>query len=135
MGDDGKLLSGNNLLWLIVIGIVIAVIVIFVISHRDDKEPKDVQDTNDRNLLPWVVGVGAVILIVGVAYYYGLFGAKKDAMGDEVESSVMSTRNKSSQDVTRERLATSRSRASRTSASRSPPRGSLSVERGTAGEF
>jgi hypothetical protein len=137
MGDE-NLLSGNNFLWLLVIGIIIAAIVILVLSRRDESEDKEVQDKNDRNLLPWLVGVAAVALIVGLAYYYGLFsgegaaGATGSAYG---ASRIGSTRGKSPQQVNEERLAQSASRSASAgpkpsapakSASRSPPRGSLS---------
>lgn len=150
MGDQ-NLLSGNSFLWLLVIGIIIVAIVILVLSRRDDSEPKDVQDKTDRNLLPWLVGVAAVALIVGVAWYYGLFssdGAKTASSGVAATSAsrVASTRGMSAQQVNEERLAQSASRsasaspkskspssksaspvrASSTSASRSPARGSLS---------
>lgn len=130
MGEGDNLLSGQSLLWVIIIGVVVALIVILVISRRDDKEPKDVQQQNDRNLLPWLVGVGAVVVVVGVAWYYGLF----DSMGSKAAAatgvSISSTRGKTPQQVNQERLAQSASRSpSRSPAarsSRSPARGSLS---------
>jgi small-conductance mechanosensitive channel len=147
MGDD-NILSGNSFLWLLVIVIIIVAIVIFVLSRRDDKEPKDVQDQNDRNLLPWVVGVGAVALVIGLAWYYGLFsgeGAKAStAVAAASASRIASTRNMSPQQVNQERLAQSAARSasaspnprspikSASASSRSPPRGSLSVRSSSA---
>ena len=121
MGDD-KLLSGNSFLWLLVIGIIIVAIVIFVLSRRDDNEPKDVQDETDRNLLPWAVGVGAVALVVGLAWYYGIFSGDSAKSGYTVAagsaSRVASTRNMSPQQVNEERLAQSAARSASTSPSR-----------------
>jgi len=141
MGDE-NLLSGNSFLWLLVIGIIIVAIIILVVSRRDDSEPKDVQDSNDRNLLPWAVGVGAVALIVGIAWYYGLFSSDHTAPATAVAAGsatrIGSTRGKSPQQVNEERLAQSASRSASptarsaspvkasSAASRSPPRGSLS---------
>lgn len=156
MGDE-KLLSGNSFMWLLVIGIIIVAIVILVLSRRDDAEPKEVQDKNDRNLLPYLIGVAAVALIVGVAWYYGLFssdGAKAASSGVAASSAsrLGSTRGMSAQQVNEERMAQSATRsasaspkaksaspksaspvrASSASASRSPPRGSLSSRSPTA---
>lgn len=148
MGDK-NLLSGKNFLWLLVIGIIIAAIVILVMSRSDDTESKDVQDKNDRNLLPWLLGVAVVGLIVGVAWYYGLFSSDEkvtsSGVGGSSASRVASTRGMSAQQVNQERLAQSASRSASVSpkakspsksaspargasvaASRSPPRGSLS---------
>ena len=145
MGDE-KLLSGNSFMWLLVIGIIIVAIVILVLSRRDDAEPKEVQDKNDRNLLPYLIGVAAVALIVGVAWYYGLFssdGAKAASSGVVASSAsrLGSTRGMSAQQVNEERMTQSATRsasaspkaksaspvrAASASASRSPPRGSLS---------
>jgi hypothetical protein len=138
MGDK-NLLSGNNFLWLLVVGIIIVAIVILVLSRRDDAEPKEVQDKNDRNLLPYAVGVGAAILIVGIAWYYGLFSSEngKDEAAGVASASpirIASTRGKTPQQVNEERIAQSESRSpskspvrSQSASSRSPPRGSLSA--------
>lgn len=147
MADD-KLLSGNSFLWLLVIGIIIVAIVIFVLSRRDDHEPKEVQDQNDRNLLPWAVGLGAVILVVGLAWYYGIFssdgGKAYTAAAAGSASRVASTRSMTPQQVNEERLAQSAARSasaspkprspikSASASSRSPPRGSLSVRASSA---
>ena len=126
MDLDSKLLSGKNLLWIIVIVIVVAIVIVFVMSRRDDNEPKEVQDQNDRNLLPWVVGIGAVILVVGLAYYYGLFGMSLDGKEGEESSAVTSSRGKTPSQITQDRLSKSRVRSA---GSRSPPRGSLTSVR------
>lgn len=128
MGDESQIISGNSLLWLLVVGIIIAAIVILVISRRDDNQSKEQQDKNDRNLLPWLVGVGAVVLIVGIAYYYGFFESGKEVSGATVTMAAMgSTRGKSPKEVNQERLAQSAARSASRSPSRSPARGSLSA--------
>ena len=149
---DKNLLSGNNFLWLLVIGVIIVAIVILVLSRRDDAEPKEVQDKNDRKLMPYAIGVGAVLLIVGIAWYYGVF-AGDGTSGEHVmtgygASQIGSTRGKSPQQVNEERLAQSSARSasaspkpsaparspsskSASAASRSPPRGSLSSRSAT----
>lgn len=136
MGESSNLISGNSFLWLLVIGIIIAAIVILVMSRRDDNESAAEQQKNDRNLLPWVVGVGAVILVVGLAYYYGLFESGKEVSGATIAIGAMgSTRGKSPQQVNQERLAQSAARSASRSPSRSPTktsgrspaRGSLSA--------
>jgi len=122
MEDNGGLFSGNNLLWLIVIGIIVAAIIVLVISRSDDDESKEVQDENDRNLLPWVVGIGAVALVVGIAWYYGMF--KEGPSGEDMSVKAAS---KTPQQVNRERLAQSSKSARSARSARSAPRGSLSA--------
>ena len=129
MGDKGDLLSGKNLLWLVVIAVIVAVIVIVVVHRRDhhdeatEDESHEAHETlhslsrRDRKVLLIVGGVIAGAIVLYGLWYYGYLSVKTEHHHLELGRKARSER---SERGSSQRPSSLRSQSAR--GVRSPPR-------------
>lgn len=67
------LLSGNNMVWLIVLAIIIVAIVVFYAARKDDAATTEEERVNNRRALQLLIGVAIIAVIVGALWYAGVF--------------------------------------------------------------